>query len=1247
MSEKLIQGIVRILNGNGYTAGTGFVVSESRLIATCSHVIQNERSQIEGEPCPKEVKVIFHATGEKLNAKVAWWLPCNAGDLAVLRIEATLPSDVQPLLLGSPKGTDGHEICTFGFPGGLGDIEGIGGDGKVVSLVSRAGNPLIQLRSKEITLGFSGAPVWDKLRRRVIGIVSDLAQKDSQARLGETAFAISTETLKNLCPDLQIADVCPYLGLAAFKETDVEFFHGRKRVVDDILDRLRRDPYFLTILGPSGSGKSSVVQAGLIPHLKNGPIPRSDLWEAIVVRPADNPLDELAKQGVSDGGENLTESVQGWQRQHPEKERLVLIFDQFEEVFVNCPEEVRQRFIEQILQLLQASLPVSVILVMRDDFYSRMRPYKALVQWVEERSPGPYRIPRLREAELVAIVQKPAEAVGLRFGEGLVQDIVDHTMDAALETGDEGQVGRSTVLPLLESALQELWKKRDEGVLTRDAYKKIGAIGGALTNWADEAFSELQSESHRQLARRIFTDLIYLGDEKQGILDSRRRRTLTALYRQDQEQKQDVQYVVQHLALPQHRLLVTDRDSQTGEETVEMIHDVLRRAWARLKDWVREDRPFLQWHQEVEKPVSIWKSQHDKNKLLRGRDLQEANKCLKERRADLSQDEIAFIRASTTNHRRFVAIMTVIVLLPLLLAGLVVGRLVLFQPDPTYVTNLQDDGVGSLRWAIANAPSESTIMFDKSLRGHTILLTGGDLIIGKNLTIRGPGADMLSISSGKNGYIVHVLAGVAVTISGLTFKDSETDISFIENEAGTLTLNDSTISGNTAQFGGGIDNNKGGTLTLNNSTISGNTAAGSGGGIFNDVGSTLTLNNSTVSGNTETGSGGGISSITGSGGGIFNESTLTLNDSTISGNTANGSGGGVENSFFSGTLTLNNSTISGNTATGSGGGIDNVAGTLTLTNSTISGNSAKDGGGIATTDRILGEAEPVQVTLLSCTVKSNTATGSGGGIDNESGTLTLTNSTISGNSAKDGGGIVNAGTLTLTNSTVSGNRGDLVGGGIVNVGTLTLTNSTISGNSAKGGGGIGLAGTLTLTNSTISGNSAIGGSGGGIAIYEDTKEVLPLSSIMVLYCTIYGNTADAGGGIWAGDLKRGHMTMGGSIVAGNNAYTDHDIEGPLTTLGYNLVGDRSGGTFLGSPKIQSTDILGVSSTDLKIDPVLRDNGGSARPHTWTHALLLGSPAIDFIPPDVCTMFKVFNDQRGVKRPQGKGCDSGAYEYVPA
>ena len=269
-------------------------------------------------------------------------------------------------------------------------------------------------------------------------------------------------------------------------------------------------------------------------------------------------------------------------------------------------------------------------------------------------------------------------------------------------------------------------------------------------------------------------------------------------------------------------------------------------------------------------------------------------------------------------------------------------------------------------------------------------------------------ASPISGQTNKNSIISNSRKILGVTLNNL-YISNKAGRGIYNHLWGTLTLTNSTITGNTADVGGGIYNQSG-TLTLTNSTISGNKAhtddiytVGSGGGIYN--GGTLTITNSTISGNTADG-----------GGGISNWGTLTLTNSTISGNTASGNtvndhGGGI---FSDGTLTITNSTISGNTADG-GGGIFNQDGTLTVTNSTISGNTADDGGGI----------------------------------DNYKGTLTITDSTISGNTATrwGGGGIVNAGTLTLTNNIITSNSAPY-GGGICNGGTWS-SNSIISGNTSS------------------------------------------------------------------------------------------------------------------------------------------------------------------------------------------------------
>jgi hypothetical protein len=383
----------------------------------------------------------------------------------------------------------------------------------------------------------------------------------------------------------------------------------------------------------------------------------------------------------------------------------------------------------------------------------------------------------------------------------------------------------------------------------------------------------------------------------------------------------------------------------------------------------------------------------------------------------------------------------------------------------------------------------------------------------------------------------------------------------------------------------------------------------------------------------------------GSGGGIANEGTLTLANSTVSGNSAGGFGGGIANL---GTLTLTDSTVSGNGAGSDGGGIANGGdiATLTATNSTVSGNStAGFGGGVFNFGK--------ELALTNSTVSRNSATRSGGGLVNWFfTTLTLRNSTVSGNSAgggEGGGGIYNAGgTLTLTSSTVSGNKADF-GGGIYNKAWTTVTNSTVSGNSAVNGGGLAESGTLTLTNSTVSGNNAAS-DGGGIYTFSATANVNNV--------TIAKNVADSradgfgdGGGIfvYSGTVSLANTIVGDNVDASASAKLRYpDCRGTLDSAGYNLVENTTGCTIGG-------DTTGnITGRDPQLG-ALQDNGGP----TFTHALLViselggftfASPAIDAGSAGrVAACAGV--DQRAVGRKDGNAdgiarCDMGAYEYVP-
>ncbi|MBA2678623.1 MAG: right-handed parallel beta-helix repeat-containing protein, partial [Ktedonobacteraceae bacterium] len=285
-----------------------------------------------------------------------------------------------------------------------------------------------------------------------------------------------------------------------------------------------------------------------------------------------------------------------------------------------------------------------------------------------------------------------------------------------------------------------------------------------------------------------------------------------------------------------------------------------------------------------------------------------------------------------------------------------------------------------------------------------------------------------------------------------------------------------------------------------------------------------------------------------------------------------------------GQLTINNSAISRNSSSGDGGGITSTNGTLALNYSTISGNSAENnGGGIYSYNS--------KITLnTSAVMKNVSSNGNGGGIYFFNGTLTMRNSTIASNSSSAGGGIYSYNnTLSLLNDTIADNSATINGGGILSYNSkLTLDKSTVFDNASKI-------------------------SGGGIST----------------------NVPDSPAAI-----RNRPVIVERSIIAGNRGAEGVDVSGTITTEGYNLFGQFAGANFTDSQSQHSTDKEVNRISDLRIDNMLNENGGSM----MTHALLVGSPAIDAIPTSACDLKTADTDQRGVKRPQGGACDIGAYEY---
>jgi hypothetical protein len=372
--------------------------------------------------------------------------------------------------------------------------------------------------------------------------------------------------------------------------------------------------------------------------------------------------------------------------------------------------------------------------------------------------------------------------------------------------------------------------------------------------------------------------------------------------------------------------------------------------------------------------------------------------------------------------------------------------------------------------------------------GGTVNVAAGTYMenvkIDKSLTVKGVGATQTFVDGNK--------AGSVFTIG------SEADV----------TLSKMTITGGYAQSGGGIYNE--GTLSLNDVSITDNTAYVDGGGIRNVYG-TVEMNSGSISGNTAYWDGGGIKNVYG---------TVNMNSGSISGNTANSHGGGIMNYF--GTVNMNGGSTKGNTAVYDGGGIDNYFGTVNMNGGSISGNDAKQGGGISNSGT---------VTMNVGSISGNAADNIGGGIYNwEKGIVNMDGGSIEGNTALHGGGINNGYGCTITmnsGSSILGNTATssiVGGGGIFNSGTVTMNSgSSIIGNTAIHGGGITvLDGTVTMNGGSISGNTAVYGGG----IYTERGAVTMNDG------SIFGNTADnIGGGIY----NLGAFTMNGGSISDNTA----------------------------------------------------------------------------------------------------------------
>ncbi|MBW4446485.1 MAG: CHAT domain-containing protein [Spirirestis rafaelensis WJT71-NPBG6] len=456
----------------------------------------------------------------------------------------------------------------------------------------------------------------------------------------------------------------PYQGLSAFGEEDAAFFFGRETFVNELVQTTRKQP-LVGVVGPSGSGKSSIVFAGLIPQLRS-----EGNWLISSFRPGNQPFYQLAcalvrllepelsetgllREAAGLAGDMQSSRITLQQVAYSIKERnggkrLLLVADQFEELYTLCQKEEQESFADAILSAISPEM--TLVFTLRADFYGYVLSYRPFRDALQEFTPQ--LLSSMKREELKAAIALPAQKLEVQLEGQLTQRILD---DVGQEPGN---------LPLLEFALTRLWEKQQNRVLTHQAYDEIGGVKKAIANHAELVYQQL-NESQQKQAERIFVQLVRPGE---GTEDTRRIATRA-------EVGKDNWGLVSYLAGYQARLVVTggdltplppslqgkgETDSQSPsprrggvggevspEDTVEVVHEALIREWETLREWINANRQFRTWQERLKVGLREWKnSDRNYGAFLRGAPLAVAEDWLHKRGEEMTQEERDFIAVS-------------------------------------------------------------------------------------------------------------------------------------------------------------------------------------------------------------------------------------------------------------------------------------------------------------------------------------------------------------------------------------------------------------------------------------------------------------------------------------------------------------------------------------------------------------------------------------------------------------------------
>ncbi|MBY8874760.1 trypsin-like peptidase domain-containing protein [Micromonospora sp. PLK6-60] len=661
----------RVRGRSGQVVGTAFLVAAD-LVLTCAHVVTAAlgSGRYDTDPPDGFVIVEFPLLGAgppagEHRATVVGWQPARidgSGDTALLRLDRSAPVDARRARLTLTESAWGDQVRVFGFPADLPEEYGVWVEAE---LRARQGAGWLQVESspqqRGIGPGFSGSPVWSP-DGAVVGMIV------AAERGNTTAYLIPVRTLVEAHPEIAAPDAaesCPYRGLEPFLEEHAAHFRGRDALIDQLAALVDRQP-LVTLAGPSGSGKSSLVFAGLTPRLRDrgtllttfrplpGVRPAALLADAVVgvLDPA------LTEVGRHDEAAALAERLDAtpatavpWLAGRLVEKAgdggLLIFGDQFEEV----PPAAAPQLWNLLHQLVSAapSRPggapgLRAVLTMRSGALDAL----ITEETAQAARDGMIFVPPMSRAQL----RDAVTAADVDFEPGLVSRILD---DTGTEPGS---------LPLVEFTLARLWQRRRAGLLTHQAYDELGGVSGALAGYAEEVYEHGLTEVEQPAARRLLTQLARPAPDGDF---ARRPIRLVDL---------DDPLRLGLARLTASRLVVVSR-APDGAEVADLAHQALIHQWPRLRGWLTEERDFRGWQESLRADLARWEADgRDGGGLLRGAPLATAVRWTREHPEDISAAERGYIRASRALAQRRVRILwsvvAVISVLALAAGGLAV-----------------------------------------------------------------------------------------------------------------------------------------------------------------------------------------------------------------------------------------------------------------------------------------------------------------------------------------------------------------------------------------------------------------------------------------------------------------------------------------------------------------------------------------------------------------------------------------------